>query len=86
VENLINMVIPQAEVEGFEPRPVPADWTDLPPGQRPENLPPAAPVVNRFERRYGATPGGSSQPVTLQAPPRTIGSKIPINRRHKRRR
>jgi hypothetical protein len=56
----------------------------------------ARPIVNRFERRYGTTntagastasdsgaaPGAA--PVTL--PPRTIGSKIPINRRHKRRR
>ena len=32
VENLINMVIPQATVEGFEPNPPPADWTEQKPG------------------------------------------------------
>src|SRR5437588_5161257 len=32
VEALINMVIPQAKVEGFEPSPTPADWTDAKPG------------------------------------------------------
>jgi ATP-dependent RNA helicase DeaD len=89
VENLINMVVPQATVEGFEPSPPPADWTDEKPvfGAPSE---PAKPVVSRFERPYGsigapaAAPGATGQPVAL--PPRTIGSKIPINRRHKRRR
>jgi ATP-dependent RNA helicase DeaD len=89
VENLINMQIQQAVVEGFEPRPQPSDWTDAPPGAAPTA--PTQPIVSRFERPYGApvtstagTAGGA--PVTIQAPPRTIGSKIPINRRHKRRR
>ena len=88
IENLINMEIPQAKVEGFEPRPVPADWTEGKPtgGYVPSGE--AKPVVNRYERAY--SPSGSnssaSQPVTIQGPPRTIGSKIPINRRHKRRR
>ena len=93
IENLINMVIPQAQVEGFEPRPPPADWTENKPGMPTFE---AKPIVNRFERAY--TPGGAAAgastssnqpqqpPVTLTAPPRTIGSKIPINRRHKRRR
>jgi ATP-dependent RNA helicase DeaD len=95
IENLINMVIPVAKVEGFEPRPPPADWTDAKPGSFVPSGE-AKPVVNRFERAYspGGGAGGSSstaaqqqqQPVVIQAPPRTIGSKIPINRRHKRRR
>jgi ATP-dependent RNA helicase DeaD len=95
VENLINMVIPLATVEGFEARPTPADWTEFKPGEGPiPGIGPAKPVINRFERKYSpgaagaegsAEPGGQT-PVTLQAPPRTIGSKIPINRRHKRRR
>src|SRR5205085_5644454 len=34
VETLINMVIPQATLEGFEPRPTPADWTDEKPGAK----------------------------------------------------
>jgi ATP-dependent RNA helicase DeaD len=88
VESLINMVIPLATLEGFTPRPPPADWTDLPPGQQPQT--PSKPVVSRFDRAYGSAastnpPTGTEQaPVVL--PPRTIGSKIPINRRHKRRR
>src|SRR5947208_12646759 len=35
VESLINMVIPQATLEGFEPRPVPSDWSEHPPGHGP---------------------------------------------------
>jgi ATP-dependent RNA helicase DeaD len=92
VENLINMVVPQATIEGFVPRPPPADWTDAKPQ---DMLPPAKPTVNRLLRPYGASASsqssapsttGEAAPVTLQAPPRTLGSKIPINRRHKRRR
>jgi len=87
VESLINMVIPQATVDGFEPKPPPADWTEHKPGSEPAA--PSAPVQSRFERTYSPTaqpsaPGG--QPVVLQSPPRTLGSKIPITRRHKRRR
>jgi ATP-dependent RNA helicase DeaD len=92
IENLINMVIPVATLEGFEARPTPADWTDAKPGFGAE-LGPSKPIVNRFERPWGATAASTSTasdaaatPVTLTAPPRTIGSKIPINRRHKRRR
>jgi ATP-dependent RNA helicase DeaD len=94
VENLINMQIPLAVVEGFEARPTPADWTEGKPGAGP--VIPSKPIVNRYERPYGASAVTSSAtststsdspaPITLQAPPRTIGSKIPINRRHKRRR
>jgi ATP-dependent RNA helicase DeaD len=96
IENLINMVIPQARVEGWEPRPQPADWTDAKPGAYVPSGD-AKPIVNRYERAYspsGSASGSSpqspsspqSQPITLAGPPRTIGSKIPINRRHKRRR
>ena len=93
VENLINMQIPQALVEGFEARPTPADWTEGKPGAGPVIS--SKPIVNRYERPYGATTAPAAAtaagtngpaPITLQAPPRTIGSKIPINRRHKRRR
>ena len=93
VEALINMIIPQATIEGFIPNPPPADWTEHKPGtfggmgvgsgEAPK------PIVNRFERAYGSSPStsdGAAAPITLQAPPRTLGSKIPINRRHKRRR
>ncbi|HTW94282.1 MAG TPA: DEAD/DEAH box helicase [Tepidisphaeraceae bacterium] len=81
VENLINMVIPQAMMEGFEPSPPPADWTDQKPGTEPGG--PPKPVVSRFDRAYGASTAATG-PVPL--PLRTIGSKIPITRRHKRRR
>ncbi|MGH7177271.1 MAG: DEAD/DEAH box helicase, partial [Tepidisphaeraceae bacterium] len=52
IENLINMVVPLATIEGFEPRPPPADWTELPPGLMPDT--PSKPVVSRFERPWGA--------------------------------
>jgi ATP-dependent RNA helicase DeaD len=88
IESLINMVVPQATLEGFEPKPPPADWTAEKPGFEPSQ--PAAPQPSRFERAYSPTgsAGGvaGAQPVVLQAPPRTLGSKIPITRRHKRRR
>ena len=84
VENLINMVIPQATIEGFEPRPPPADWTEQKPSAPTE---PSKPVPSRFERPYGSTTTSTSGvPVPLPTAPRTIGSKIPITRRHKRRR
>ncbi|HEV7300117.1 MAG TPA: DEAD/DEAH box helicase [Tepidisphaeraceae bacterium] len=97
VENLINMQIPQATLEGFEPRPAPADWTDFKPGEFPGASGGGQATVNRFQRPYGATASssastpatgeaGASEPIVLKGPPRTIGSKIPINRRHKRRR
>src|SRR3954468_18298741 len=54
VENLINMVIPQATLEGWEPRPQPSDWTDFKPGEGPMVESTAKPIVNRFERAYGA--------------------------------
>ena len=89
VESLINMVVPQATLEGFTPNPTPADWTTEKPGFAPST--PRAPAPSRFERPYSptaanASASGTEQPVVLQAPPRTLGSKIPIPRRHKRRR
>jgi ATP-dependent RNA helicase DeaD len=84
VESLINMVIPLAKIEGFEPSPMPGDWRDGPP---PPMVAAGPPQPNRYERAYSPASGGAPgavQPVAL--PPRTIGSKIPINRRHKRRR
>ena len=85
VESLINMVIPQAKLAGFDPKPTPADWTVEKPGAE---SPPGAPLPSRFERAYSPTsaPATGGAPVLLQAPPRTLGSKIPLTRRHKRRR
>jgi len=94
VENLINMVLPVYKLEGFEPNPPPSDWTDLPPGSVPDK--PPKPIVSRFERAYGSFPTPSNGPTTTgepnapappvkAMPPRTIGSKIPVNKRFKRR-
>ncbi|HEX4123891.1 MAG TPA: DEAD/DEAH box helicase [Tepidisphaeraceae bacterium] len=86
IEALINMVIPQATLETFTPNPPPADWIAEFPLAAPDA--PMKPTVNRYARPYNASsaaaPGGDATPVAL--PPRTIGSKIPITRRHKRRR
>ncbi len=89
IESLINMVIHKATLEGFEARPTPSDWSD----QKPSPSEPGAVVENRFSRVYSTS--SASNPtatatapaaVALPSPPRTLGSKIPINRRHKRRR
>jgi ATP-dependent RNA helicase DeaD len=84
VENLINMVVPQATIEGFEARPQPEDWTDAKPSEFVSQSAPK-PVPSRFEQVYGARGGGDAT-VAQPLPPRNIGSKIPITRRHKRRR
>ena len=88
VEELINMIIRQATVEGFEARPTPSDWTEGGAGRGAEGS--AGPAkVSRFEQPYGQVGQGGTDAgglVTLPARPRTIGSKIPISRRHKRRR
>ncbi len=80
VEELINMLILPATLEGFEQSPTPADWTTEKPGQGSNNSPPA-PSSNQSEP---AILPGHPAPVTLR--PRTIGSKQPITRRHRRRR
>jgi ATP-dependent RNA helicase DeaD len=81
VESLINMMIPQAKLENFTPSPQPGDWTDAKPGFG------------------GPTPGPSTQRPTSEQqttiadhpqvplpPPRSLGARIPITRRHRRRR
>jgi ATP-dependent RNA helicase DeaD len=86
IESLINMVLPQATVETFTASPPPADWIHDNPQPSPDA--PPKPTVNRYARAYSASPAAApaegAPPVTL--PPRTLGSKIPITRRHKRRR
>jgi len=79
VEELINMIVPQAKVEGFDPRPVPSDWAEHGPHEhRPEPQQQAVPIPSKHPP--------DEQPVTLKPRPLTIGSKIPLSRRHKRRR
>jgi ATP-dependent RNA helicase DeaD len=80
IEALINMVITQATVEGFEPRPQPGDWTDKPPGSITGTQQPDA-AVGSVAGRLNSGPT-----ITIPARPLTIGSKIPISRRHRRRR
>src|SRR5438874_7107230 len=65
VENLINMVVPEATMEGWEPRPQPADWTDFKPGEGPPVQSEAKPIVSRFERAYAAS---SSSTATAAQP------------------
>jgi len=77
IENLINMLIPQATIEGFVPRPQPSDWTERPPGTEPAPEP-AVPQPSQHPP--------DEKPVTLKPRPLTLGSKIPITRRHRRRR
>jgi ATP-dependent RNA helicase DeaD len=91
VESLINMIVPKAEVAGFTPTPPPDDWTDAKPGFRPTGGGEAKPIVSRFERAYGSSGSPPADETAAATPPpqtprRTLGSKIPINRRHKRRR
>ncbi len=89
VENLINMVVPQYTPDGWEPRPTPADWTEGKPGDF-QPTQPAKPIVGRMDRPYIANPGAATPTVEGEnpAPPRpamvrTIGSKIPVNRRRR---
>ncbi len=75
IESLINMVIPPAKLEGFEPSPTPADWTAEKPGTFTPSTP-STPQPSRFERAYSPSSqppsGGTGEtPVVLQAPPRT---------------
>ena len=85
VESLINMVVPQATVEGFVANPPPADWTTEKPGSGPTL--PRRPSPSRFDRLYRSQTG-AQEPVDnpLRYPrPADVGSKIPITRRHKSR-
>ena len=77
IEILINMVIPQATIEGFEPRPTPSDW--LTEGPRGEMIRPEPVVVE-------AAPADATATVTLPSRPLTLGSRIPRTRRRRRKR
>jgi ATP-dependent RNA helicase DeaD len=86
IENLINMIIPQAVVEGFTARPTPSDWSEEGRGGRREGgLRPVE--VPKREGQEAEPPNIPPHPqVTLKPKGLTIGSKIPLSRRHKRRR
>lgn len=76
VESLINMIIPQATLENFTPTPQPHDWTEQKPMEH-GGAPSPAPTSN---------PDILTHPPVPLPPPRGLGSKIPITRRHRRRR
>ena len=79
VENLINMLVPQATIEGFEARPTPSDWTESRPVFGDRQAVPAADPQAPVETPVPQLP-------VIPARPRTLGSKTPLTRRHKRRR
>lgn len=92
IESLINMVIPQAKLQGFDSSPPPGDWTDQRPGRGGGGGNNQKTATPRYERRYNPSSkssGTQAEPSPANAtplPPRTIGSRIPINKRHRRRR
>src|SRR4051794_32685702 len=64
VEGLINMVISQATLEGWEPRPTPSDWTEGKPTFGSDT--PPKPVQNRFERpMFASNESAGAAPVTI---------------------
>ncbi len=87
IETLINMLIPQATLDGFVPNPQPGDWTEAKPGfgtggggyggSGTQAPPPPAPTKS---------PDDLTHPLVPLPPPRGLGSKIPITKRHRRRR
>jgi ATP-dependent RNA helicase DeaD len=83
IESLINMLIRQAQVEGFVARPQPGDWTEHKPGEFP-----SAAGAQALGAEAAAGGGGVSaavaEPVMLRAH-RTLGSKLPPGRRRRRR-
>jgi superfamily II DNA/RNA helicase len=75
IENLINMIIPQAVLENFTPSPQPADWTEGKPGGFGAAAPAPKPAAEV-----------AAHPSVPLAPPRSLGARIPITRRHRKRR
>jgi superfamily II DNA/RNA helicase len=76
VENLINMVIPQGTLEGWTPNPQPSDWKEGKPGIERQGGP-SGPAPS------AGSPSANHPPVPLP-PPRRLGSKMPLGRRHKK--
>jgi superfamily II DNA/RNA helicase len=80
VESLINMIIPQAILENFTPNPQPADWTDAKPGFGGPTPGPSTQTPTSMN------PDSLTHPAVPLPPPRSLGARIPITRRHRRRR
>ena len=78
IETLINMIIRQAKIEGFEPKSPPPQWLEhAGEGEGGAHPVPEAPAP---------VPAAATEAVALPARPMTLGSKIPLSRRHRRRR
>jgi len=78
IETLINMIIRQAKIEGFEPKSPPPQWLEhAGEGEGGAHPVPEAPAP---------APAAATEAVALPARPMTLGSKIPLSRRHRRRR
>lgn len=74
VESLINMLIPQATLEGFTPsRPMVYKAPTAPEG------------AAASETAAAGAPAGLASPAAQPLPVRTLGSKVPLGRRHRRR-
>src|SRR4051794_31311283 len=90
VESLINMIIPQATVPNFTPNPQPHDWTDAKPGQFGFKPGPSTQTPTSMAGSPGGAPTGDpdvlTHPTVPLPPPRSLGARIPITRRHRRRR
>ena len=90
VENLINMIIPAATLEGFTPNPQPGDWNERgdPRFGGARHAGGGSNEPAQYPPQEGPTKDPEAltrQPVPLP-PPRSLGAKIPITRRHRRRR
>ena len=72
VENLINMIIPQATLEDFEPSPQPGDWTDAKPGFGGPTPGPSTQTPTSEQTSI------TEHPQVPLPPPRSLGRRIPI--------
>jgi superfamily II DNA/RNA helicase len=77
IENLINMVIQQGSLEGWVPNPQPADWKEGKPGIERQGF-------GGGGQAGSAPPVDANHPPVPLPPPRRLGSKMPLGRRHKR--
>ena len=79
VESLINMIIPQAILENFTPNPQPHDWTEAKPGF-------GGPTPGPSTQKPSGNPDILTHPAVPLPPPRSMGARTPITRRHRRKR
>lgn len=76
IEELINLLIPAATVEGFEPSPPPADWTaERPTGPRGSNRQSAPEATGQTQTKSAA--------IAEKKKRLGLGAKIPLRRRRR---